>query len=285
MERAELLITKIRANTNLTDRNGVTDATILHHLNDAQKTIQSLIKQAELEPDLFIGTEIVTPEEVTADLPIDTFAANFILQVAPEGRVQKLDKIQSYERGNKRGYFVENNTIGFSSGLIDSYDSFTLKYFRRLPEIDIRRGLITAKGANSITVSGHSTTVGTRIGDLSDWITVVNKDGEIIQRAIRVLSFNSGTGVITTETDIDADVDVDQYVVMGKIASSHSELPDECEPFLLDFVQKKVRSKNVSKETNNQSIFSEEQKEILIGLFQGNSADPVYPPTTDTDWP
>lgn len=282
MERTDFLITKVRQNTNLTDRNGVAETEVLRHLNDAQRTIQSIIYQAELEPDLFVATVEVTPEEVTEELPSDVFAGNAILYVEPVGRMKKLTKIQSYERGNLTGYFIENNTIGFTTGLLSQYGSFKVKYFKRLPTLDIRRGKISARTATSITLAvGFSTAIET----LSEFVTVVDRYGTVIQAGLPIDAFNTGTGVITTEGLDIALVTTDHYVVCGKLATSHCQLPEECESFLLDFTQKKMRSKNVSKETSNQSLFSEEQKELLVGLFQGNSADPMYPPILDNNWP
>lgn len=276
---------KVRENTNLTDKNGMGDSQVLRHFNDAQKTIQSLIYQAELEPDLFVLTTLITVAagEVTADLPTDVFKDNAVLYVTPYGRNKKLSRIQSYERGFREGYFLENNEIGFSNGLLSRYTQFNVKYFRRIPVLDLRRGKLSVVGASSLTITGQSTTLD--LTTLADYFTVVDKDGTIIQAGLPLTAYNAGTGVITTSGVDTAIVTTAHYIVLGKRASSHSELPDECEPFLLHFVQKMMRSKNVSKETGNQAVFSQEQQDILKGLFSGNSADPIYPPMTDNEWP
>jgi hypothetical protein len=236
MQRLSFLINKVRENTNLTDKNGMSDAQVIRHFEDAQKTIQSIIHQAELEPDLFVKTKVitVTSGEVTADLPADVFRDNAILYVTISDKTKPLTKIQSYERGSRQGYFLENKTIGFSTALLLSYSTFNVKYFRRLPTLDIRRGKLSVVGASSLTLTGQSTTLD--LTSLADYFTVVDKDGTIIQDGLPLTAYNAGTGVITTSGVDTGIVTTAHYVVLGKRATSHSELPDECEPYLLHYV-------------------------------------------------
>lgn len=278
MERLEILMAQVKENTNITNGNGIKDSNIIRHFNHTQKMIQSLVYQAKLEPNSFVGTIVVTPAEVTAELPADTFAENSILYVEPldyPGRT--LNKIQSSERTKKAGYFIENGFIGFSQGLISQYTSFTVKYFRRLPDLDIRRGKISNRTTTVLTLTSPSD----KIGVLSDFVTVVDQDGNIIQADMRVVSFISP--FITVE-NVNDDVTTDHYVVCGGYATTNSELPDECLPMLLDQVEKRVFSKNASKETANQSQFTDEQRSALLALFSDNSADQLYPPMTDTSF-
>ena len=280
MERMELLISQIRENTNLQSKNGVSDSNILRHFNHAQKMIQSLIYQEKLEPDIFVGTSriVVAAGEVVSDLPTDVFAKNAILYVEPENHPSRtLDKIQSSERAEVAGYFIEKNQIGFSEALLNTYEAFILKYFKQLPDLDIRRGKFSSKLGNAITLTDTSD----KIGVISDYITFVDKTGTIIQSGIFV---ESVAGNVVTVDSISADVTTDHYAVCGKVASTHSQLPDECLPTMLDYVEKRVFSKNASKETLNQATFSKEQEAILIGLFADNSSDAVYPPITDTSF-
>lgn len=280
MERLSILINKIRARTNIEDRNGVSDSEMVGYFKEAKDLIQSTIYQAGLEPELFVGTATLTVAtgEVTTDLPSDIYAENAVFYVSPSGTTKKLDKILSFERGYKTGYFLENGTIGFSSGLLQNYSDFVVKYIKKLPDPDIRRGTISAKGANTLTLTSGSSLLGT----LSDFVTVVDKDGEVIQSDLEFSTFVDPT--LTLVDSVSTDVAVGNYVVMGKYASTHIDLPDECEPYLLQYVEKRVMAKNAASETPIIIGFSEEQKEALIRLFSGKSSDVVYPPMTDKSW-
>jgi hypothetical protein len=278
MERLEILINKVRARTNVEDRNGVTDTEMIGYFKDAKDLIQSTIYQAGLEPELFVGTATLTVAsgEVTCDLPTDIFAKNAIFYVSPSGSTRKLNKIQSYERGTKAGYFLENNEIGFSESLLTAHDSFVVKYFKKVPDPDIRRGKVTSKGAGEVDLDSPGS-----LGTLSDFVTFVDKNGEVQVAGLEFVSV--GVSTLTLEGDI-TDVAVGDYVVNGKYASSHIDLPDECESFLLQYVEKRVMAKNASSETPVIVGFSEEQKAALIQLFSGKSSDLIYPPMTDSSW-
>ena len=232
--RVTQLIKKIRQRTgNYDSGSNITDDEIIDALNDAQERLQSIIMGA-FNQELFRKTDTVSlvSEQYEYDLPVDIFNENFEMiehttnTTAGEFGYSRLNPIHPQEKNLVIGYYIRNGKI------VSPYSSGTLRrfYIGKPVQIDKRRGIITS--LSPLTISGHDSDEAL---DSDDWITIVDTLGEIKTHSIFITGFNNGTGVIST-TNALTGASVDDYVVMGKKRSSHSEYKNNFERYLKAYV-------------------------------------------------
>jgi hypothetical protein len=63
-----------------------------------------------------------------------------------------------------------------------------------------------------------------------------------------------------------------------------SELPTQCEEYLIQWVEKKINHINSSKDLPNSQVLSKEQKQEIIDLFADAARDPKVPPASNSDY-
>lgn len=290
MRRLELLINDIRFNSDNLKTTRYPNIRLMKLFSDAQRELQSMIVTNDANGKWFIKTatqDLVYAQEAY-DLPTDIFALSYVLDVA-RAMSQGVDQVYwplrlltDKELRRELGYVLSNNqvlmtplpTVNLSSGL-------RIKYVKQLPTLSIRVGLVSALSSGvSITVSGA---IQEAITAYDDFVTVVDINGVIKQSNIRMTGYNQGTGVISTNTVLTA-VATGDYVVVGRLATDHSELPDVCEGVLTGMVEKAIQRIDASQEFNWADLVTQEQKLAVLKVVQGAQHDNMYPPITDEDY-
>lgn len=282
MRRLEFLITKVRQSTDNTDTNGISENEIVEYFNDAQKYIETLIFKNNPYADLF-KVQQVYPAVQTGiyDLPEDCYSENAISMV--EGRYNitenndgfsRIKPISESEFSYMFGYIVRNGQVLISGqNNIAQLQDVRITYFRQLKTLDIRRGTITAVTPGvSIAYTAIDTTGYLR----DDHYSTVNAQG--IQVASNIYSASTGSPLLTTDT---TDVAINDYLITGKNGTNVSELPDACEPYLLDYVRQRIYTRNNYDDANKQMYFTEQQKQEVISIFSKNKKDDDTVPITD----
>ena len=59
---------------------------------------------------------------------------------------------------------------------------------------------------------------------------------------------------------------------------------EECEPYVMEFVKRKIYGRNSSKDIQTQNLFTENEKQELIGIFSEAVKDVNYPAINDYDY-
>jgi hypothetical protein len=288
IKRLDLLINSVRLETNNADQNsGITDNEIVSYFNDAQKLIQSLIFQNNASASFFIKNYtidiLIGTQEYT--LPTDVYATNAIQRVEvvySDSTIKFLPmfKMSHIENNRMIGWFLQDNKIIFSPSKTSGFQQVRVNYFKKLPEVDIRRGQITSLTATNI---GLGTGFDTNIGNLAEYVTIVDAYGTIKQSGIYVSSFDPTGGNITTNTTLSG-IAVGDYVVIGYLASSHCELPSECETYLKDYTKQRIYHSQSSTDKSSQAEFTGEQKTNIMSLFVEVTDSPTYVPVVDYSW-
>lgn len=287
MRRVEHLINDIRFNSNQTDRNRFPDIRLMKFFNDAQRAIQAIIFSSDTGGTVFdtdYTTDLVADQEAY-DLPYDIYAVSSINSVgiapnhisAPENyRYVPLRQLTTKERRSQLGYIIKNNQVLVSPEPKSNItNGLRVSYVRKVPTISIRVGKITSFTSGvSITLSNF---ISEDITAYSDYITVVSADGTIKQRKIEVDSYIAGT--ISTTTALTG-ISNGDYVVIGEYATSHSELPEETESLLTLFVERKIYGVDSSMDISDSNVFTNEEKDLILTLFEKKDHDVKYPPIT-----
>lgn len=288
MRRMEFLITAVRRSTDNQQTSAVTDAEMIEWFNDGQKLIQNLIFKNNPKADIFKGVEIY---DATAsgeyDLPSDIYSVNAISLVeATYGlwdsyennrNFLPISRVDESDRAYLAGYFIRDNKLIFTGDQSNyQFTKIRVTYFKALPRCDKRWGQIqTANtGVSLVLQSGYDDLAST----VDDNVTVVNGLGAVIREGIHIDSFSGGTW---NTADALTGVATGQYVCMGARSGNFSLLPDECEPYLLDYVRKRMYGRNTYNDGDKQEGFTAEQKDELIRLFSNNTKEILSPPITD----
>jgi hypothetical protein len=292
MKRLEYLINDSRAATDNLDTNGVKDREIIRYFNDAVKMIQLLVFKADPLCSHFIEEEIYT--EISADteldLPADCYSKNAICTV--EGRFGVTNINQGYtrirrvwqeDRSSLWGYVIRNSTLLLTGqNLNNQLDSLRLTYFKRLPRFDKRWGTIASVAGSTLNLTGATDSDITLIDDT---ISVVDADGTIIQGNIKVSSYGLPTSLtVSTSTPLLPAVAAGHFIVSGGYSTTSCDLPEECEPYLLAYVEFCLRHRNNYTDAVRQKAWTDEQKASIVDLFSNNTKDITAPPITDFDF-
>lgn len=275
MRRTEFLITEVRNSTDHVDTNGVKDAEIIAYLNYAQKLIQNIIFKVNPKADIFkkkVSYAYSSNGEYT--LPSDIFAQNAIERVEYKSGEQyfPMDRIDPSETW-KSGYYTEDKTL-----VVVGYKNFDVRVtcFRKLPRMDKRWGKIASiADPNIVLDAGYDE----KFIEIDDYLTVVNAIGAQVSPGKLILSFASGTVVL----DSTAGISAGEYICSGANAVNASELPDDCETYLLDYVRQRLLTRNNYEDGGKQAGFTEKQETDISSLFANNQKDVLYPPITDYD--
>lgn len=283
MRRVDYLINDARLSINMQDEEAITDYLSCHFLNKCQEFIQGLIFTQNPESRVFRG-EVVFTSTVGIDsyqLPFDVYAKNSINNVSyvTSNGVSKyysnIPCISERNRGAALGYFTSENKIIFSPVPSDS-KQISISYNKRLPTLSTRYGKIETVNTNTSIVLEVGYTALTN----DDYFSVVDEDGKIIKCGIRI----NQTGNTITLSDT-SDILVGHYVVLGKYATTHCRLPDECESGIIMTLQKLISARMASTVLPIEKAFSDEFSGMIASLFAENDGDSFMPPITEfTEW-
>lgn len=294
MRRLEFLINQVRRSTDNTDTNAVKDAEIIEYFNDGVKAIQSLIHRQNYTPDLFLATQEYSfaSGQLEYTLPSDIYSTNAIMLVevrfgdsnVNEG-FRPTKRIADVERPDFFGYFVRDGKIIFSlseSNTSFAFDKFRVTYFRRLKRFDKRWATIasiTPGSSNTVALTG---TVDEDMPQVDDIISIVDSTGAVILSGLTAnfTSLPSSLSYVGATTGVVGG----QYIVMGDLSSTHTELPDSIEPYLLDYVRQRLYTRQNYNDANKQMGFTQSSESDIISIFSNKSRDPGDPVITDTDF-
>jgi hypothetical protein len=296
MRRIELLISHIRKATENQDVAGISTAEFVQYMNDAQDRLQSLITAKHPESEHFAAEGFINLSNAVEayDLRnmVDVNGVSFKSRILASNSVNLVERTQgdsyfplkmisSKERTNGYGYFLRNNDLILSpiaQGTVNK--GLRVVYAKKLRDLSIRRGVITGVGAGSITL----TTLGDATDFLdTDYICVVDRDGVNKGDSIAIDTWTPGTGVITTASSLGTAA-IGDYVTYGEFSTTHSELPDTCERYLIAYVEMKIFMRDSSADATAQASIVQTMEADIVELFSDNTGDTQHIPISATDY-
>lgn len=295
MRRVDRQILQVRRQTDNDDSSagtGITDAEFLQYLNDAQHRLQSLITDTHIKAfattydlSLISGTQ-------SYNLQGDTFMDHKVIQVeySSSSDTEMLFPLMPihYSQISRRqeswpsGYCINNGKIHFSpvptgGGLA------RITYTRKLPELDLRRGTVASAATSGsdyidIIVENDSTLDATELA-LVEYVSVVDYDGNPKYEAIPVSSYDAGTRKLTLRAGVataDGTIAAGDYVVSGRYASSHSQLPQFTERYLLAYAAWKIFKRDSSSDSAEQQSELSAMEQEIISSYASIADDSHY---------
>jgi hypothetical protein len=280
MRRLELLINEAKISTNTSDIASISSLLLQGYMNRIHSYLEDLLFLVNDENDLFISDyifqlvpgqdEYSLPNNIYAKSSIDNLAVSFLNGLS--NTYLPLKKVSRKQQGFTFGYFVREDKIVLTPRPTSPLN-MKMAYVRKLPTLGIRGAQVASTTSTQIIVGNYVS----GFEALSDYITIVDSAGTIVSSGL-TFTFNGSTTFIVPNT---TGILPGHYVISGKYASSHSQLPDECEKYLITALERMIQYRQSSSDINTSNIFSAEELVTIKEVFADNSYDDAKPPVTE----
>lgn len=262
MKRLDELIEKVRRYTgtqsytdaaSLNSQIGLQTQTLVDLFNEAVHTLHGLLYSNASAVYLTSSTQDITAGTEAYTIPSDAFLDLNIVSVeyklgGDSNDYVKLERRDIHMRdtssnGTPSFYVQQGNQILLNPIPATSItNGLRLTYEARKPDVDVRRGKVSAvdSGSNPTSITITNTThadIAFAASAAPEKITVVDSNGNIQMKNITVSSYSSGVLTVSASPSSGEAVAVNDYVVIGDHASSHPDFPDFMEHFLTEYVK------------------------------------------------
>lgn len=280
MRNIQLLIDQSRRateNEEFSTTTGITDEEFIQYLNDGQDRLESSIQVRfrNFFQDESIISTVVGQESY--DIPQDALLGTRIEYVEYSSTGQDKD-YYALKLGNlierKTGVFAEpsfyirrSKTILLTGQPQTSGAKLRVTYQKKLARLDIRRATVSAVTLASSSITSLTLDTSVLLDDTAlleeGYVTVVNKYGAIQMKRIPVTAIDTSTGVVTIEPGFTFEsgetIAVGDYLLRGPVSTTHSELPDICERYLLSYANWKI----FRRDSSNDAIEQGQELQVL----------------------
>jgi hypothetical protein len=316
MRRVDQLIIQARiVSRNTANADGtysISDEEVLQYLNDAQDRIQNLICAKKNVAKIFdtdcIISIVANQEEYS--LPLRCLLNKQIdgVEFSYDGNVQnyvRLEKLNFFNRDTNItnypwGYIKRGGSIFLQPTPSVSGGTLRVTFERTLDDLEISRGVISsittgtatsfaALVLNAVADSYETTTPG---WSSMQFCCVVDPYGVRKAYNIPISTYNTGTntltptgGLFTYDTTYDSQIAVGDIAVFNKYSTIFSQLPDDCERYLIHSAAADMFAKDSSEDYDKQSQLVGTIEEDLLRAFTSQTSEVQFVPQMDrADW-
>lgn len=284
LRRLERLIQEARFSSNTQDTDAIKDDLLVLYSNRVQSMIEDRLFLTNSSNGLFQEDETINviQGQTNYDLPFDIYGKNAIKSVGIKlqgayGTIKDpIPFISESESGNKWGYALKESQI-----MLNLQRSVTepiiVTYVRKIPTLGLRFGApISATTLNTVTVGATTKD----ILDIDDYFSTVDVNGVIKTRGHLISSYNKATGLITyvSGTGVPAN---NEYVIPGKYATSHSQLPLETEKIFLEVLERRIAQRQSASDMGVISPLTDDEVSLVDAVFAKGTDDNEVPPIND----
>ncbi len=309
MRRTDYLISTIRGlSRNKKNPGGdvaISDEEILQALNDAQDRMQNLLCANKNSAKIFSTQRIIplvanqesysVTDRVLLNKQLDSveFSASGLLS-----DYVKLDKLNVINRDTNTsnyliGYSKRGNQILVQPTPSVGSGSLRVQYEREVDDLDVRRGKVST--VNGLTSTGFTSLVLDSSADAYedttlpinwsniDYVCVVDGDGKRKAFNIPVSSYNTGSntltpGTFTFSTDVSETIVAGDYCLFGKYKTTHSQLPDSCERYLIHYAVLSLFHLDSSADFENQNLILKDMEKDIVLAFATQTSEVEHIP-------
>jgi len=279
MLTVEQIITKAKRSTNTTQVGSISTLLCMDYLNRIQSYIEDQLYLVNDENDLFIkdyefdlvpGQDAYSlPTDIYAKSSIDTIAVSFLNGLS--NTFLPLKKVSRKQRGFTFGYFVQENQIIFTPRPTSTL-KMKMSYQRKIPSLSIVAATVGSIASSTITLANLNSEVTSFLSE-SNYVCIGSKSG---------LQVVSETNPLTTITVSDVtSLANGNNILIGKYATNVSELPDECEKYLISALERMIQYRQSSADFNVSNLLTSEELNAIKEVFADNSYDDAKPPVTE----
>jgi len=237
----------------------VTDAEILQYLNDGQDRIQNLISATKNIAKIFVFEKIIpivagqaeysVPDRVLLNKQIEYVEFSATGQTQDYIRLEKLNFFNrdTYPSTYPMGYFKRGNQILIQPTPSSTQGSLRINFEREVYDLDVIRtqvktdpGATTALAIDAVggvlitSASESMLTLGTRVCVTKADGTPLLVNGVVASYAAKSITLAAAASTYLVGTATTADL-VGQYLTIGSYTTPFSQLPDNCERYLIHY--------------------------------------------------
>jgi hypothetical protein len=276
MLTVEQIIGKAKRSTNTSQLDSISTLLCQDYLNRIQSYIEDQLFLVNDENDLFIKdyTFNLVPGQDAYDLPVDIYAKSSIDTVAVSflnglsNTYLPLKKVSRKQRGFTFGYFVQETSIVFTPRPTSTL-SMKLSYQRKLPTLSVVCGTVASLLGNTLTLNGY-------VANFTDECSYISVSSTVNNRLI--VSHVEGTSI--TLNDVTG-INVGDAILIGEYAANVSQLPKECEKYLISALERLIQYRQSSADFNTSNLLTSEELNTIKEVFADNSYDDAKPPVTE----
>lgn len=316
MRRTDALIYEARRlSRNLPNADGtksLSDDHILQYLNEAQDRMQNLISARKNIAKIFATQAIIS---VVAGQEAYTIPDRLLLNKQVEfvefsatgniGDYVRLRKLSFFNRDTNssnypHGYLKRGGQLLLQPTPSSTSGTIRVTYERDLDDLDIPRALVSSVGSGdstqfaSLTLSSLADSYESTIPGFSNiqYVSVVSPLGARKCYNILLGSYDTGTNVLTPspspflyDTTYDSEIAASDVVVFNKYTTTFSQLPDACEPYLINYAAQELFFIDSSNDYKKQvDKVSEMEEDILKALAAQTSEVQFIPEYDGYEW-
>lgn len=292
MQRLELLIKRARAeslNKEYSTVVGIPQEDFVSWANEAQDRLFSeAIKQ---HPKYFLAEKIIdsVSNQEAYDLPERIYLSHIEnMEYSVDGtelNYYRLDQAKlperiSYPVGNP-GYYIRRSKqfLLVPAPQNGGAAKIRVNYVKEIPRLDIRRAKISAVTASSTAVTALTLTAADLAtldpgGELANnnYLSIVDRDGNLLMAGLEYDSVNTGTGVVTITGgsftfESGESISTSDYVVIGEYACNKPDLPNTAERYLIEWMTYRATFRDGSQRSKDQKALCDEILVDTIGSF------------------
>ncbi|OQB10432.1 MAG: hypothetical protein BWY21_00353 [Parcubacteria group bacterium ADurb.Bin216] len=315
MRRTDVLINQARLisrNTaNADGTKAISDDEILQYLNDAQDRLQNLISAKKNIAKIFATQQIIN---VVANQEAYTIPDRLLLnkqiefvEYSATGLVSdyvRLEKLNFFNRDTNTttypwGYFKRGGQIFLQPTPSTSAGTIRVTYERDLDDLDIPRGIVstitngTSAQFDTLTLDSSANSYESTTPGWSNiqYCCIVSPIGARKCYNILLTSYNTGTNIITPNpspflySSQDSQIAVNDVAVFNKYTTTFSQLPDNCERYLIHYAATELINRDSSNDYNKYlDTLTEMEDDILRALAAQTSEVQFVPQLDRYEW-
>lgn len=309
MQRLELLIKRSRAeslNKEYSTVVGIPQEDFVSWANEAQDRLFSeAIKQ---HPKYFMAEKIidVVSGQEAYDLPEHIYLSHIEnVEYSIDGTAlnyYRLDQAKmperiSYPVGNP-GYYIRRGKQILLVPAPQNGGSAKIRvnYVKEVPRLDVRRAKISAVTASSTAVTAL-TLLAADLASLDpggemanhNYLSVVDRNGDIKMAGLEYDSINTGTGVVTITGssftfESGETISTSDYVVIGNYACNKPDLPNTAERYIVEWMTYRATFRDGSQRSKEQKTLCDEILADTVQSFADIDHDVSHVTIINTDY-
>lgn len=294
----------------VTSTAGISDEEVVQYLNDAQDHIFN--RMEDISSEYFTEEDFISTvrDQEAYGLPPRTYLGSNVLTVeySRDGSTNYFymlpfasmkDRNTNTDAQYPNQYILRNGQI-LLNPIPDSAVTNAVRVNRVVerPRLDKRRAQIDAVTVSSGEVTALTVDItdytnyfpyATAFSDSSilvdDYFSIVDAAGTIKARNIPITAISTSTGVATitsyTPEETTETAAIGDYLVAGANATTHAQLPDICERFLIHYTAIQLMLRDGTVNIEGQADILQRIEATILNAWSGNVDDVVTPTITD----
>lgn len=311
MKRIDFLVgmaRKLSENESVSIANDIADEEFIQKANDGQDRLQAVISNTKETGKTFVVEKIIQGVANQDGYSINDriFFSKSIenIQFSHDGNLANYRPLKKLLMENRitdsgdwpTGYYRRRGMFFPVPILNSNAGRFRVLFERSLDDLDKRRARVlavtglTSTTFTSITLTDTDESSSPVNLTNIDYICICDSDGNVKAYNIPVASYDSSSKVLTpragfTFLNEGELIEEDNYVTFHKYTTTHSQLADECESYLIEYMVEAIKHRDSSNDFAEQSEILKRTEKTIVDVYKKQSAElQEIPQLDEMEW-